>query len=886
MGERGSAYHQMTTRRTKEPVLALVLYAKRNVRDMAERAFQSLAQQTRKPDKLIVIDDASEAGFEDVKERVLDLRLDRCHVQVLRNERTPGLCGAMNTAILKLMEYADEENCHVSFMREEDELRKDHFVQIAKSAKSGAKHVILSDVGIEGLKDSISMPLSSTPHGYIGKIYGLDLDLASCLMGAFSVRLDVLMEAGMFNEALRGMQVHELLLRISELPGRVWAATGQKTLFAPPSGHKKHLRSDGVIFDRSRELTPGVILDMRRGSRTFCLLARNRLDPRAQKALHRSICKRIKKRNPGARPWWWGVEYDLKPAKPRKLEMGILDSGSLAALRSAKITVGIISRGNQDEESSGLPTLLRDLEWLSGHLGHLRVCILDNAAKGHPAKPWFAQLTRKTRKFEVEVFKAGLGSADATAKDYHASIATARRLVQDHVANRIRKSGAKRQTLAWFLDEDLSLVNRAMCWDDDECRMWFLGQLSALLKDLGATRASRLAMTLGQVTEAPPIPGTMTFRLQLLDATTSLRRLRSAKLDEKYNYRDFQRVLEKWFSPGREVRDYYYDVSSRDLLHLEFPFDYFPWDNGQFGKLKMTNGEVLKKIVEELPKLAKGKQVFRPIFADRHFAVDPAEMREDGFPAKSHRAKISHSPSVLRGGNTLLPFGASADQYPTVTLKGLKYGKNPITPRRADMVSAVICRYLHAQEVTACALPVRQRREDEGNKRPKELLNPGKYVPDTEGFAIYSALKAVLDERQLARLDTKKGREAREECDFTESDINRFLQSVDDFRKLRTRAIIASFYRIRGLAGILVRELELSDKLMRKRDEKVKLGKALRFARQLKLALRPGFDRHADGPHEGQKILSTPNRHVKYPKDDVKRFLRGLKKYAPARLPR
>ena len=99
----------------KDPMFALVVYAKRNVRDMAERAFRSLANQKRKPHKLIVIDDDSEAGFDDVKERVLDLRLEDCHVQVLRNERTQGLCGALNTAILKLMEYADEERCFVSF---------------------------------------------------------------------------------------------------------------------------------------------------------------------------------------------------------------------------------------------------------------------------------------------------------------------------------------------------------------------------------------------------------------------------------------------------------------------------------------------------------------------------------------------------------------------------------------------------------------------------------------------------------------------------------------------------------------------------------------------------------------------------------------------------
>ena len=56
--------------RRKKTMLALVVYAKRNVRDMAERAFRSIASQKRKPDKLIVIDDDSEAGFDDVKERV------------------------------------------------------------------------------------------------------------------------------------------------------------------------------------------------------------------------------------------------------------------------------------------------------------------------------------------------------------------------------------------------------------------------------------------------------------------------------------------------------------------------------------------------------------------------------------------------------------------------------------------------------------------------------------------------------------------------------------------------------------------------------------------------------------------------------------------------
>lgn len=868
----------------KKPMLALVVYAKRNVRDMAERAFRSIAKQKRKPDKLIVIDDDSEAGFDDVKERVLDLRLEDCHVQVLRNERTQGLCGSLNTAILKLMEYADEEKCYVSFLREEDELVPAHFEVLEKATKGCAEAVVLTDIQVKGRSKPIEMLRRSTPQGHLARLFSLDLDLASCLMGAVAVRLDVLMEAGMFNEALRGMQTYEMLLRISELPALSWTATSKTTLIAPPSGYRTHERTDGVVIDRRRELTSSVILDMRRGSRAFCLLAKHRLEDPVERSLFGAIKGRIRKRDRRTSAKRWGIGYDLKPTTFRKIRIRPLDSEARRNLNSAHLVVGVISRSNQEAEKCGLVDLLKELEWLSGQVGSVHVCILDNADGTEKPKEWFLDLPRSGPKFVVETFRAKFDSADATAKGYKASIAVARSAVQRHVAAYIRRSPGLKSALAWFLDEDLSLVNRAMCWDDGESRDWFLGQLAALLTDLKSEAVSKVAMILGQVTEAPPIPGTMTFRLQLLDAVTALRRLRLADAEGKYCYRDFQRVLEKWFSPGREIRDYYYDVSSRDLIHLEFPFDYFPWDNGEFRRSKLTNGDVLRKVIHELPKLAKGKQVFRPIFADRHFAVDPAEMKEDGFPAKTSRDKISHSPSVLRGGNTLLPVGADADKYPTVTLKGLKYGRKSLTPRRADMVSAVICRYLHGKEVTACALPVRQRREDEGNKSPNDLLNPRKYVPDTEGFAIYTALKSVLDDRQLARLDTKAGRHACEECDFKQSDVDRFFRAVSDARKLRSRSIISSFYRVRGLARILEQELRLCEGFMNSTEDRQALRQSLDFAVKLQKALRRGFDLHDDkGRHHGQKILSTSNPMVRYPKADVTSFLKKLRLHVPPR---
>lgn len=847
-----------------KPVLALIVYAKRNIRDMAERAFRSIANQERKPDKLLVVDDASEAGFDDVKERVLDLRLDNCHVQVLRNERTPGLCGAMNTALLKLMEYADERSTYVTFVREEDWMRADHCATVEAAISQGDCDLVLSDVIVEGLKKKLTMVHGASPSAHLERLYGLNLDDASCLMAAPSVRLGALLEAGLFNEALQGMQMHELFLRLSELPGARWTATGKATLSAPPSGYRKD------------ELTDAVVLAMRRGSRTFCLLARNRLNPETEAALHKAIRRRRDLRDEKTELRRWGLGYDLDPAKAKKVAVPRLDSARRRLLRSSRIVVGVLSRSNVDEDKSGLPELLRDLKWLSGHMKSIHVEVLDNSKRGEKRKSWFDELPVANEGFFVSVFRPRFDDADGTAKGFQASIAVARNSIQRRVAQTIRRQGDK-QAMAWFIDEDLSLVNRAMCWDDAECRRWFLWQLAELLEDARDKAGSGAAMQLGQVTEAPPVPATMTYRLQLLDAVSSLRRLRHSSLGDRYRYRDFQRILEKWVSPGREIRDFYYDVSSRDVVHLEFPFDYFPWDNGEFKGAQDTNGDVLNKMLQELPKLAKGKQVFRPIFADRHFAVDPSEMLLDGFPARSRRPRLSHVPSVLRGGNTIVTKGSESDLYPTVTLKGLKHRRKRLTPRRADMVSALICRYLRGQKVMACSLPVRQRREDEGNKEPKALLNPTKYVADTEGFAIYSALKFVLDQRQLHRLDTRLGKKAKERCNFSKADLDLLMRSIQEFRKIRSRAIVASFYRIRGLAKMLCHELHLVSQLpgMSRRSED--LDQAKRFARSVVEALPTGFDLSTkDGP----KLLSSSRHHVRYQLPQLKKFLNGLKTYA------
>ena len=64
-------------------------------------------------------------------------------------------------------------------------------------------------------------------------------------------------------------------------------------------------------------------------------------------------------------------------------------------------------------------------------------------------------------------------------------------------------------------------------------------------------------------------------------------------------------------------------------------------------------------------------------------------------------------------------------------------------------------------------------------------------------------------------------------------------------------------------------------------EDRKALSQSLDFVGKLQKALRRGFDRHEKGECRGQKILSTSNPLVRYPKADVDRFLRMLRRYSP-----
>lgn len=834
----------MTSAAAPRPTIAVVVYAKRSVHDLSERAFRSILGQRRHPDWLIVVDDRSVSGFNDVKERVLDLRIPNCRVVPLMNERTAGLCGAMNTALLRLLDHTDELNTYVVFLREEDELEELHLESLELCITAGHRgdtdtggyptgpDVVLSDFKIRaGTDREVRASRSTDPSVHLEKLFRLKLDHASCVMASMAVRLESILEAGLFNEALQGMQVHELLLRLSEVSGARWAAKSGSTISSPSSS-----------VHRSEE-TDEVIQSMRRGSRTFCLLAQHRLPRKTEAALFSAIKQRRDQLDQKAAALRWGIGYDLKPMKPKALPLPRITEKEKAKLRTQRFIIGIISRSNCEQSQSGLPHLLDDLRWLSKNCRGVHVEVLDNAARGESRHRWFDSLACSGRKFSVSLRRSNKLAADSTTKGFHASIPVARKEMQRIVADRVRRENPKTKDrpFAWFLDDDLSLTNRAMCWTDTQCRAWFLRQLATLVERLNADPEDSPGMLLGQVTDAPPIPATMTYRVQLLDAVTAIRRLRNRDLDAEFQYRDFQRVLEEWIEPTGEVRDFYYDISSRDQLHLEFPFDYFPWGNGQFGRLKRRNRDVLFQLLAELPKLARGKQVLRPIFADRHFAIARNEITDTGFPSRTSR-KLAFAPSILRGGNTLFPPTSECDRYPTMTLTVTQSGDGrPITPRRADMVSALICRYLHDKRVVAIELPVRQNREDEGNSVPSQLLNPEKYNPDALGFAIYSALKELLDHRRLARLDAKHSRPGKESCIFSKSDTAKFLSDIGRYKLQRDRTIFASFFRIRGLSRTLLSELNEVSKLELTTRERQIVEAARSFAEQVFKAIPRRF---------------------------------------------
>ena len=201
------------SRISSQPVLA-VLIATRNRPQLLQRALNCVWSQSRLPDHLVVIDDAR-PGEIPLDHKSVDSASRRrgIHPILLRNQRTSGPAGAWNSGLDQLYRRYESDPSHVfvAILDDDDEWDSDHLAVCWDQAVGRSLHMVVSGITRidprhpTGIRHAIPDGLGSDRLLATGQhIQGSNL----------FVRLDKLLDAGLFSEELPSCTDRDLCLKL------------------------------------------------------------------------------------------------------------------------------------------------------------------------------------------------------------------------------------------------------------------------------------------------------------------------------------------------------------------------------------------------------------------------------------------------------------------------------------------------------------------------------------------------------------------------------------------------------------------------------------------------------------------------------------------------
>ncbi len=718
--------------------IAVIIPTRSRTRLLSTRALPSVAGQRRRPDWVIVVDDSPERERRRNRNIVNDLRIRGARVVYLKNTRTPGLSGGLNTGLSYLERHeTDPSDVFVAFLDDDDAWEPEHLEQCEARALASDLHMVGSGLlrvatstggdthGDEGRRQpapdrlEVSALLVSNPH-----IQGSNL----------FVRLDALLEAGLFDEALRSCTDRDLAIRLADSGVRY----GRLDAFTV-----RHYADDS----RERLSTPGSEAK-RQGLSAFW----------AKYRLRMSTAERDAFVERAERLFGWrpddtvGQDVEVTTA-----------SVAPAAEPTGPVVAAIIS---DDDNATRCAGLLDDLLALSRQpaMGALDVVVLENgrrdggldAAVERRRALGLSTFFVSTEQQRCDVEAGRFHDAVVERPNQRLPIAQARTLVQRYAACVARRHGEG--AAVWLLDDDSRLDNEL---DGPLPRRGTISLLAEQLRSTLGLRSEGVAAVLGTVSSAPPVPFSSTVRVQLVDVVHFLRWV--APMDPH----DTAPPAHAHNRPLMARADYYYDLSRARTDQLEMPMIIRPAHDSE------AAGAMLRRLAVRVMRMFAGEQITRPLLA--------SPTPDLGFC----------EPSVQRGSNTIVFDLDALDTFPNPAL-----AFDGVTLRRSDMVWALLNRFAGGRRIVRSAMAVRQDRSHD----VVNGLDLGRLVPDIQGYALYSSLQDVLERRRKARLRDGRGAETGDDLALTEADLDYGERQFRKYLEERRSAFALSYWRCRGLA--------------------------------------------------------------------------------------
>lgn len=678
---------------------------------LAERALASVAGQSRRPDFLIVVDDSDE-GKRPRNAKIVDaLALPTTKRVYLGNYRTPGACGAWNTALSWLLATAPDS--FVAILDDDDAWDATYLARCEAAALAHDLDMAAAGLVFHKTAADAGMRLS-TPKSLNADDFLID---NPHIQGSnLFVRLTTLLEAGGFDEGLSSTTDRDLCIRLADLGTVRYAAVAEHLVHHYAESNRERLSNPGTDAKRA-----GLAAFYRKHGARMTEEQRGEFMQRSRERFDCDLAS-----PPAAAP-----PPPLRPAPESPGGRLTLLVGAITSPDVSKVT-----RLMSDLIAHYLPR--RDLD--------LRVLLLENGGADATVALRRAVADATGRGLAVQLIDLGQQAAEGESETGGIrSIARSRTLLQRHL---YRETQALPDAVVWVVDDDCRV-------DDDRA-----------LDPLKRFRQAGVEIVLGTVTGAPPLPFLSCVRTQLVDLYHNLERLARLQPDAPYPRRSDENAMAR-----RRVQNYYYDLSRRETRHLESPFWYEPAD------ADAAVGEAFTEMVEALPGILSGVQVFRPLIVDDAALVDPVA---DARPSV-HRGPTTFvfNPEALRDFPNAVPAMESADL------------------RRSDMVWCLLNKFVGGRQVVQAPLLVRQLREAADLD---VVLDDDKLAADMRGYALYSCMRDVFDHKAGAHNSRPANRvHGPALLDFDRNDMVFALGRFRKYLHERMNAFALSYFRIRGL---------------------------------------------------------------------------------------
>jgi broad specificity phosphatase PhoE/glycosyltransferase involved in cell wall biosynthesis/SAM-dependent methyltransferase len=654
---------------------------------LRERAIPSILAQTRRPDLLLIVCDASKkdlpkASLKKLKQDIQEQCGGSIKVGVLRNRRTKNSAsGAWNSGIDEL--HRDRSimrcpgQCFIAILDDDDAWEVDHIEACLRVVAEQSANMVVSGIirhnksDDEGHRQTIPVSLDAREQFIRGQhIQGSNLFVA----------LDMLLKSGCFDEHLPSCTDRDLCIRLADLPGLKFGATMRHTVH-----HYADDRKDRLSAPYSRLKLDGLT--------RFWLKHAERFDESARK----DAAKRA----------YELFGWKLPELKCETVSLSPLTCGE----RKLSLVVGIVTDATAPKHANGL---LEDLKRLAQQpdIGTLTVVLVENGPIPTRSNRPLHELAMKYRAQGLTIELVSIEQQEADWKEgklidtpnpatQRLPIALTRTILNTYV---VRIAERHPGAAAWILDDDKRLSV------DVDTGKGVVNRRSPDVAALLALRDSGVDVVIGADTGAAPLPFTATLRVQLIDLKHFLDRLENSQPSDAWKD---QSAINTLAIAG--MKDCYYDLS-RNTEHLETPLRLNPSHD------KATLADAIQKVGSGAQRLLAGEEVFRPLTLRlENFAIEEAK------------------DSVQRGGSTIFFRPEHLRAYPhNIARIGEQY------VRRSDMLITQLMRDQMGLKIVmhASAGVHHDRTFTEKTKFEDKTLRE-----DVLGYALYRTANELMRDR-------------------------------------------------------------------------------------------------------------------------------------------